>query len=131
MMEVANYISRFFHETMGQFSERYPTTVIHVFEGMVAFNLHAEMASMNDEWLHRFSEADKESSRMSVSIQTTVSKATLKDPSKQPSTPRRHIMIRFEISGSEPVLSGISYTSSEGKRWLRLFDTNKQHDVYN
>ena len=63
--------------------QRYPTTVIHVFKGKIAFDLHAQMVHLDEKWLESCS--DRKKSLLFIVKQLTISKATLKNPDKTPS----------------------------------------------
>ena len=110
-------------------SERYPLELLAAFKGPDAFDLHSEMVSLQDAWLEKFSNEDKKKSLLLVFIQTTVSKATLKNPSLKPASPVRRIKIMFDIPGSYTVRSGYGYTSAKGKKCLKRIQENKGKDL--
>ena len=110
-------------------SERYPRELLAAFKGPDAFDLHSEMVSLQDEWLEKFSEEDKKKSFLLVFIQTTVSKATLKNPSLKPAVSKKSLDIKFNIPGSYTVMSGYGYTSPHGKKVLKLIQENKDKDL--
>ena len=107
-------------------SERYPLQIIAAFKSPHAFELHSLMVSLQEDWLEKFSEEDKKKSSLLIFIQTTVSKVTLKNPSLKPEVSKKKIIIIFDIPGSYTVRSGYGYSSSYGKKCLKLIDENAQ-----
>ena len=120
------YITRILKEDS---SERYPLSIIHAFQGKEAFDLHASMVDLDESWLTHFTESAKKKSLLLVFIQTTVSKASLKNPDKKPSNPRQKFVLLFDIPGSQTVRSDAGFSSSKGKKWAQLLDSSKNHDV--
>jgi hypothetical protein len=120
---------KFIAEILSESSERYPLTIMHAFKGKGAFDLHAKMISLDQDWLTSFSESQKNKSLLLVFIKRTVSKATLKDPSKQPATSVQRLFTVFDAPGSLPVRSGVGYSSAPGKKWLKLVDEYKNHNL--
>ena len=117
-------------EIIADAPERYPLTALYAFKGKDAFDLHSKMVSLDEDWLKTFSESNKNKSNMLVLIQTTVSKATLKDSLKKPKTQRQRLLIIFDIPGNNPpVRSGVGYSSPKGKKWLKLLDENKGKSI--
>jgi len=101
--------------------ERYPEIPRYAFKGRHAFDLHSRLVRLVDEWDGLFTEAQKEFCALLVTIQTTVSKATLKNPNVEPVIPRRKIHLYF-YSKEQMVPSGTSYSSAQGQKWLELLD---------
>jgi hypothetical protein len=101
--------------------ERYPEIPRYAFKGRHAFDLHSKLVSLIDEWDGLFTEAQKENCALLATIQTTVSKATLKNPTVAPVNPRRKIHLYF-YSKEQMVPSGTSYSTAQGKQWLELLD---------
>jgi hypothetical protein len=101
--------------------ERYPEVPIYAFKGRHAFDLHSKLVRLIDEWEGLFTEAQKHNCALLVTIQTTVSKATLKNPTVAPINPVRKIHLYF-YSKEQMVPSGTSYSSAQGKEWLKLLD---------
>ena len=101
--------------------ERYPEHPIYVFKGRHAFDLHSKLVHLIDEWDGLFTEAQKEFCGLLVTIQTTVSKAVLKNPALTPVNPRRKLLLYF-FSKEHMVPSGTSYSSAQGKKWLKLLE---------
>lgn len=101
--------------------ERYPEAPVYAFKGRHAFDLHSRLVRLIDEWDGLFTEAQKENCALLVTIQTTVSKATLKNPILAPVNPVRRIHLYF-YSKEQMVPSGTSYSSAQGKQWLALLE---------
>ena len=120
------YITRILTEDS---SERYPLSIVHAFKGADAFDLHASMVELDETWLTHFTESAKKKSLLLVFIQTTVSKATLKNPDKKPSNSRQKIVLLFDIPGSPTVRSDTGFSSSKGKKWAQQLANSKNHDV--
>jgi hypothetical protein len=120
------YITRILKEDS---SERYPLSIAHAFKGADAFDLHASMVGLDESWLTHFTESAKKKSFLLVFLQTTVSKATLKNPYKKPSNPRQKIVLLFDIPDSQTVRSDTGFSRSKGKKWTQLLDDSKNHDA--
>ena len=120
---------KYINELLDYEKERYPKTLIHASKGREAFDLHSQMVSLDDDWLEKFSEKDKKKSLLLVIIQTTVSKATLKNPEKKPTRSRQRIQVIFNIPGSSEVRTYYGSSSSNGKKCLELLNENKQLDL--
>lgn len=101
--------------------ERYPEAPVYAFKGRHAFDLHSRLVRLIDEWDGLFTEAQKENCALLVTIQTTASKATLKNPMLAPVNPVRRIHLYF-YSKEQMVPSGTSYSSAQGKQWLVLLE---------
>lgn len=113
---------KFIADVLSESSERYPLSLAYTFKGKQAFDLHAAMISLDEDWLQSISEADKKKSLMVVVIQKTVSKATLKNADKQPPVGRQRLLVVFDVPGSSPVRSATGYSSAHGKKWLKLLE---------
>lgn len=109
-----------FHTKEGP-GERYPEQPLYAFKGRHAYNLHSRLVHLIDEWDGLFTEAQKESCALLATIQTTVSKVTMKHRAAAPVFPRRKILLYF-YSKEQMVPSGTSYSSQQGKLWLELLD---------
>ena len=101
--------------------ERYPEIPAYAFKGRHAFDLHSRLVHLVDDWEPSFTEAQKNNCALLVTVRTTVSKATLKNPAVAPVRPRRQILLYF-YSKEQMVPSGVSYSSAQGKEWLKLLD---------
>jgi len=104
--------------------ERYPEQPIYAFKGRHAFDLHSRLVRLVDEWDGMFTEAQKENCALLVTIQTTISKATMKHSALPPERrihPVRRIKLYF-YSKEHMVPSGTSYSSAQGKEWLNLLN---------
>ena len=101
--------------------ERYSEIPTHVFKGRHAFDLHSRLVRLIDEWDGLFTEAQKENCALLATLQTTVSKAVMKNPDLAPVIPRRKIHLYF-YSKEQMVPSGTSYSSAQGKVWLELLN---------
>ena len=95
-------------------SERYPLQIIAAFKGSHAFDLHSKIVSLQDSWLEKFSEEDKKKSCLLIFIQTT-----LKNPGV-----KKKIIIIFD-----KVRSGYAYSSSHGKKCLKLIEENRANNL--
>ena len=102
-------------------NERYPEQPIYAFKGRHAFDLHSKLVRLVDDWDSRFTEAQKGNCALLVTLQTTVSKAVLKNPALAPVNPRRKILLYF-YSKEQMVPSGTSYSSAQGKKWLKCLN---------
>jgi len=101
-------------------NERYPEQPAYAFKGRHAFDLHSKLVRLVDEWDSLFTEAQKENCALLVTIQTTISKATM-NTGARPRNPVRCIKLYF-YSKEQMVPSGTSYSSAQGKQWLALLD---------
>jgi hypothetical protein len=101
--------------------ERYPEIPAYAFKGRRAFDLHLRLVRLVDDWESRFTEAQKDNCALLVTVRTTVSKATLKNPAVAPVRPRRKIFLYF-YSKEQMVPSGSAYGDANGKRWLAALD---------
>ncbi len=101
--------------------ERYPEHPEYIFKGRRAFDLHSRLVHLIDEWDGLFTEEEKANCALLVTIQTTVSKATLKNPDLAPVKPIRKIHLYF-YSKEQMVPSGTSYSSKQGLEWRNLLD---------
>ena len=101
--------------------ERYPEHPEWIFKGRRAFDLHSRLVHLIDEWDSLFTEEQKANCALLVTIQTTVSKATLKNPDLTPANPVRRIKLYF-YSKEQMVPSGTSYSSKQGLEWRTLLD---------
>jgi hypothetical protein len=101
--------------------ERYPEQPIYAFKGRHAFDLHSRLVRLIDEWDGLFTEAQKDNCALIATIQTTVSKASLKNPVLTPKIPNRRIKLYF-YSKEQMVPSGVGYSTTQGKHWLELLD---------
>ena len=101
--------------------ERYPEHPEYIFKGRRAFDLHSRLVHLIDEWDGLFTEEEKANCALLVTIQTTVSKATLKNPDLAPVNPLRKIHLYF-YSKEQMIPSGISYSSKQGQSWIRILD---------
>jgi hypothetical protein len=101
--------------------ERYPEHPEWMFKGRRAFDLHSRLVHLIDEWDGLFTEAEKGECALLVTIQRTVSKATLKNPDLAPANPVRRIKLYF-YSKEQMVPSGTSYSSKQGLEWRNLLD---------
>ena len=106
--------------TRGGPDERYPEQPTYAFKGRHAFDLHSKLVRLVDEWEALFTEAQKENCALLVTIQTTVSKATMNTNAPQVN-PLRKIKLYF-YSKEQMVPSGTAYSSAQGKLWLSLLD---------
>jgi len=124
----------------GEFTDpvRYPHEVIHAFRGLQAFDLHAKLlypsmtpaAREEVPWMKQFSPEDRQQSGLLVIEQTTVSKATLKNPTHVPANPRRQLLLVFYNKKlAHPVRSGYGYTKPQAKRWLKLIREAAPYDL--
>jgi hypothetical protein len=98
-------------------NERYPEHPVYAFKGRHAFDLHSRLVRLVDDWDDRFTEAQKDNCALLVTIQTTISRATLKNPTVAPVNPRRNIHLYF-YSKEQMVPSGTSYSGAQGRKWL-------------
>jgi len=101
--------------------ERYLEHPEWIFKGRRAFDLHSRLVHLIDEWDGLFTEEQKANCALLVTIQTTVSKATLKNPDLTPANPVRRIKLYF-YSKEQMVPSGTSYSSKQGLEWRTLLD---------
>jgi hypothetical protein len=101
--------------------ERYPEHPEYIFKGRRAFDLHSRLVHLIDEWDGLFTEEQKANCALLVTIQTTVSKATMKNPDLAPANPVRRIHLYF-YSKEQMVPSGTSYSSKQGLEWRSLLD---------
>ena len=101
--------------------ERYSEHPVYAFKGRHTFDLHSKLVRLVDDWESRFTEAQKDNCALLVTIQTIISKATLKNPTLAPVNPRRKIHLYF-YSKEQMVPSGTSYSSAQGKEWMALLD---------
>lgn len=101
--------------------ERYPEHPVYAFKGRRAFDLHSRLVRLVDDWEGRFTEVQKDNCALLVTIQITVSKATLKNPALAPVNPRRNIHLYF-YSKEQMVPSGTSYSGAQGKKWLKCLE---------
>jgi len=113
--------------TRGGPDERYPEEPAYAFKGRHAFDLHSKLVQLVDEWDSLFTEAQKDNCALLVTIQTTISKATLKNPTGvRPRNPVRCIKLYF-YSKEQMVPSGTSYSSAQGKEWLAFLDAEPEN----
>ena len=115
-MKLTQHDKKYISTIIKDASERYPLQIIAAFKGPLAFDLHSKMVSLQKE--------DKKKSCLLIFIQTTVSKATLKNPSIKPAVSKRQILIIFD-----KLRSGYAYTSSYGKKSLKLIEENKANNL--
>jgi len=101
--------------------ECYPEQPIYAFKGRHAFDLHSRLVRLIYEWDGLFTEAQKDNCALIATIQTIVSKASLKNPVLTPKVPNRRIKLYF-YSKEQMVPSGIGYSTTQGKHWLELLD---------
>jgi len=103
--------------------ERYPEQPIYAFKGRHAFDLHSRLVRLVDEWDGLFTEAQKENCALLATIQTTISKATMKHSAlpAERINPLRRIKLYF-YSKEQMVPSGTSFSSTQGKQWLALLE---------
>jgi hypothetical protein len=101
--------------------ERYPEHPEYIFKGRRAFDLHSRLVHLIDEWDGLFTEEEKANCALLVTIQTTVSKATLKNPDLAPVKTVRKIHLYF-YSKEQMVPSGTSYSSKQGKSWISILN---------
>jgi hypothetical protein len=105
--------------------QRYPTKVIHAFKGKIAFDLHAQMVHLDEEWLEACSDIQRKKSLLFIVKQFTISKATLKNPDKAPSKQIQRIFsILYTPCSETPVRSKLM-----GKKWIKMVDDLKEHDL--
>ena len=110
-------------------SERHPLELLAAFKGNPAFDIMTNMDILQEEWLEKFSEEDKKKAFLVVFIMTTVSKATLKNPSLKPKVSKKLLRTNFNIPNSGTVMSGYGYTSALGKKMLKLIKENKDSNL--
>jgi len=101
--------------------ERYPEHPEYIFKGRRAFDLHSRLVHLIDEWDGLFTEEEKANCALLVTIQTTVSKATVKNPDLEPVKPVKKIHLYF-YSKEQMVPSGTSYSSKQGQSWISMLD---------
>ena len=101
--------------------ERYPEFPEYIFKGRRAFDLHSRLVHLIDEWDGLFTEEEKEVCALLVTIQRTMSKASLKNPALAQVNPVRRIKLYF-YSKEQMVPSGTSYSSKQGLEWRTLLD---------
>jgi len=106
---------------LSQSSERYPLSLAYTFTGKKAFDLHAAMIHLDDDWIKSVSEADKAKALLVVMIQTTVSKASLKNSVLHPPAGRRNMKVVFRIPPDVAYSkSATAFKSPKGKKWLKM-----------
>ena len=101
--------------------ERYPEHPAYIFKGRRAFDLHLRLVSLIDEFEESYTEEDKAACALLVTIQTTVSKASLKNPNAAPLIPNTRIHLYFYSRNGQPMVP--SRIEPSKKRWaLRILD---------
>jgi hypothetical protein len=114
---------------------RYPHEVLHAFRGLQAFDLHAKLlyppASREEHpWMQQFSDEDRLQSGLLIIQQTTVSKATLKNPHLPPTYPKRRLLAVFYNNNlHQPVRTAYGYSKPQAKRWLKLIREAAAYDL--
>ena len=123
--------------TRGEFTDpdRYPHVVLHAFRGIQAFDLHAKLlyppASREEHpWMQQFSDEDRLQSGLLIIEQTTVSKATLKNPALTPTYPKRRLLaVFYNATLNQPVRTVYGYSTPQAKRWLKLIRQAAPYDL--
>lgn len=110
---------REFIEIYTEFNERYQEVSKYVFKGRQSFDLHSRLVSIRDDWLESITDDMKNECFLLVTIQTTISKAVLKNPYLMPKTPQQRIKLYFNCNNIT-IPSSRSYTGSDGKKWLKI-----------
>jgi hypothetical protein len=106
--------------TVGGPENRYPEFPRYLFRGTQAFDLHNKLVSLGENFKQSFIEEEKVTCFLIVSIQTTVSKAALKNPNAAPLIPNTRVKTFFYSKGHQPVTSRIEPSK---KKWaLRILD---------
>jgi hypothetical protein len=101
-------------------TERYQEVPKHAFKGFHAFDLYSRLGlNHRDGWLESFTDYQKNECFLLVTIQTTISKAVLKNPSLTPITLQRRVRLYFRIDGNMHP-SAAAYTSTTGQKWLKI-----------
>ena len=101
--------------------EQYPERPAYIFKGRGAFDLHLKLVHLVDNFEESYTEKDKRQCLLLVTIQTTVSKAALKNPNAAPLIPNRHINLYFYSRNGQPMVS--SRIKPSKKKWaLRILD---------
>lgn len=100
--------------------ERYQEVPKYAFKGVIAFDLYSRLGlNHRDGWLESFTYVQKNECFLLATIQTTLSKAVLRNPSLMPITLQRRIRLYFCIDNiTHP--SAAAYTSTSGQKWLKI-----------
>ena len=94
--------------------EQYPERPAYIFKGRRAFDLHLKLVRLVDDFEESYTEHDKSQCALLVNIQTTVSKAPLKNPNTR-------IKLYFYSRNGEPMVP--SRIEPSKKKWaLNLLD---------
>jgi hypothetical protein len=101
-------------------TERYQEVPKYAFKGLHAFDLYSRLGlNHRDGWLDSFTNTQKNECFLLVTIQTTISKAVLRNPSLMPQTLQRRIRLYFCMNSiTHP--SAAAYTCATGQKWLKI-----------
>jgi len=101
-------------------TERYQEVPKYAFKGLHAFDLYSRLGlNHKDGWLDSFTNTQKNECFLLVTIQTTISKAVLRNPSLMPKTLQRRLRLYFCINNNT-LPSASAYTSTLGQKWLKI-----------
>jgi len=106
--------------TKTRFTERYQEVPKYAFKGLHAFDLYSRLGlNHKDGWLDLFTDTQKNECFLLVTIQTTLSKAVLRNPSLMPQTLQKRVRLYFRIDDNiHP--SAAAYTCTIGQKWLKI-----------
>jgi hypothetical protein len=121
----------------GEFTDpdRYPHEVLHAFRGLQAFDLHAKLLYPGNNreehpWIQQLSPEDRLQSGLLIIQQTTVSKATLKNPHLPPTYPKRRLLaVFYNAALDQPIRTAYGYSKPQAKRWLKLIREAAAYDL--
>ncbi len=101
-------------------TERYQEVPKYAFKGLHAFDLYSRLGlNHRDGWLDLFTDTQKNECFLLVTIQTTLSKAVLRNPSLMPQTLQKRVRLYFRIDDNiHP--SAAAYTCTIGQKWLKI-----------
>jgi len=109
--------------TVTRSEEKYQEVPKYAFKGLHAFDLYSGLGlNHRDGWLDSFTNAQKNECFLLATIQTTLSKTILRNPSLMPQTFQRRVRLYFCIDNNiHP--SAAAYTSISGQKWLKIFES--------
>ena len=100
--------------------DKYQEVPKYAFKGQHAFDIYLRF-KLNHiyGWLESFTDTHKNACFLLATIQTTISKAVLRNPSLTPITLQRRIRLYFRINNiTYP--SATAYNGSLGQKWLKI-----------
>jgi len=100
--------------------ERYQEIPRYAFKGSNAFDIYLRLGlNHGDNWNESFTLTQKNECFLLATIQTTLSKAVLRNPSLMPKTLQRRLRLYFCINNNT-LPSASAYTSTLGQKWLKI-----------